>query len=172
MRALRTKPQLPEQESDNEELKVTPLNNFALLQTDSSSESEADSDESECLDKVSATPGQLKQDDSDSDWEKLLTDFKQDQPIISEQQETVLLKNILGVVAVYLDPQVELKKMFGSVAVEEKAKKKGRRKRTIVKDGMLVKFKDTWPRLSKLGLSMEVVRVEGGNQSTRVKPNV
>jgi hypothetical protein len=174
MRALRQKPKLPpepQQESDEEsDFEATPRNNFSLLQTDSSTESEQeDEQEHDTLPVVQvpkASSGKSKasrEEQDDTNWEKLLSDFKQDQSVVEDQEEIVSLKQILGVNAMYLDPQLELKKMFGSVVVEEKAKKKGRRTRPIVKDGLLVKFKDTWPRMTKLGLSMEVIRVEGGD---------
>jgi hypothetical protein len=189
MRALRKlklqrEQEAQEEESDHEEEQEefvsTPLNAFALLQAESSDSESEESVESldeaantqiDMVDKQVHTMAKSKDkskaaDVEEDDWERLLVDFKQDQQTIAVQ-EPLNLKQILGINSLCLDPQVELKRMFGSVAVEEQTKRKGRApKRVPVKDGILVKFKDTWPRLTKLGLSMEVLRMEGGNDSS------
>ena len=186
MRALRKlklqrEQEAQEEESDHEEEQEefvsTPINAFALLQAESSDTESEESVEDEAASEIDMVDKQVHTlakskdkskaaDVEEDDWERLLVDFKQDQQTIAVQ-EPLSLKQILGINPLCLDPQVELKRMFGSVAVEEQTKRKGRaRKRVPVKDGILVKFKDTWPRLTKLGLSMEVLRMEGGNDSS------
>ena len=157
-------------DDDQVEFNANPLNNFALLQTEQSDEESDQSDQEEYLplSDVSSLPLKSLDRVSDArsacetdDWEKILLDFKNDQPLLTRQQEEISIKQILGILPQFLDPQLELKRMFGSVAIEAKAKQKGRR-RVPVKDGTLAKFRDTWPRLNKLGLSMDVIKTDKG----------
>ena len=85
-------------------------------------------------------------------------------PMQQEMSETLKSKNsrldLLSIDSRYLDPDAELKRMFGSLVVQDAGRKK--RFTRTAKRQILASFKDTWPRMTKLGLNMDVLKTEGG----------
>ncbi|XP_017781090.1 PREDICTED: transcription factor 25 [Nicrophorus vespilloides] len=66
-------------------------------------------------------------------------------------------KNILSIQHKHLNPQNELKRIFGSKIIQSEHKRKNRGQRGHVKNTWLVSGKENWPPVSKTGLTMSLV---------------
>ncbi|KAF5273306.1 hypothetical protein FQR65_LT04728 [Abscondita terminalis] len=80
-------------------------------------------------------------------------------PVVSSlrPEKTVQVKkSILNVQHKYLNPNNELKRIFGSKIIQSEHKRKIRGARGHVRTTWLVSSKDSWPQAAKLGLSMSL----------------
>lgn len=87
-------------------------------------------------------------------------------PLIPNHTETSKLneKNLLAIQHKYLNPNNEMKKMFGSKVVQSDHKKKmrGGSRAHMPKATWMTTCKDTWPQMKKTGLSMNFLESKRG----------
>ncbi|EFA01445.2 ribosome quality control complex subunit TCF25 [Tribolium castaneum] len=84
-------------------------------------------------------------------------------PFNTKHEKNVHNKNILSVQHKHLNPNNELKKIFGSKIIQAEHKRKNRG-RGHTKTTWLVSGKDTWPQVGKSGLSMNLLENKQGIQ--------
>ncbi|KAI9202059.1 transcriptional repressor TCF25-domain-containing protein [Polychytrium aggregatum] len=70
------------------------------------------------------------------------------------------LASLLSVDARHMDADAEMRRMFGSKIIEEEIKKK--RYVRMTKKMLFATPRDTWPRIDKIGITMDVLRNEDG----------
>ncbi|KAK4877302.1 hypothetical protein RN001_009808 [Aquatica leii] len=86
-------------------------------------------------------------------------------PVVSSlrPEKTVQVKkSILNIQHKYLNPNNELKRIFGSKIIQSEHKRKIRGARGHVRTTWLVSSKENWPQAAKLGLSMSLQETKPG----------
>lgn len=68
----------------------------------------------------------------------------------------------LGVEHKHLNPNNELKRMFGSKLIQSEARKKRNQRARTLKSTWLVQPKENWPQIGKQGLSMKLLETKDG----------
>ncbi|KAI9137002.1 transcriptional repressor TCF25-domain-containing protein [Paraphysoderma sedebokerense] len=113
--------------------------------------------------------GKLKESESkvddDISWEELEKTLQEigdqyEKPSNDSETNNSPQKYVLNIDTRQMDPDAELRRLFGSKIVNEVANKRNKR---IIRKTILSTPRDTWPRLDSLGLSMELVESKDGH---------
>uniref|UniRef100_A0A1B6CWB0 Transcription factor 25 n=1 Tax=Clastoptera arizonana TaxID=38151 RepID=A0A1B6CWB0_9HEMI len=93
----------------------------------------------------------------------LYGDLAQPTPLVADSSTNFPKRSILTIEHRALNPNNELKRIFGSKVIQnEQSKRRGCRSRGHLKSTWLVSPKENWPQVGKPGLSMSLVRTENG----------
>lgn len=83
----------------------------------------------------------------------------------SDSNVTMAMKALLAVEHKNLNPDNEMRKIFGSRVVQtEQSRRRNNQRRTAIRNTWLARPKDTWPVMGKAGLSMELLEAKHGVQ--------
>jgi tetratricopeptide (TPR) repeat protein len=105
-------------------------------------------------------------DDVDAEIQAVTKMFGEVAPPLSSEQPSpsaIDTKNLLTVEHRFLNADNEMRRIFGSRVVQSEYRRHGH-SRTYQKATWLATPRDSWPRLSKIGLAMDFIKKENGCQ--------
>lgn len=91
--------------------------------------------------------------------------------VINEPQTNISIQSLLSVIPRKLDPEIEVKRMFGSKIVNEDSHRS--RNMPRVKKRILASMKENWPRNTACGIQMQRLEqeIESENPSFKFTHN-
>jgi len=182
-----------EQEEEEEEIiapprKQTGGNAFSLLLNDSCSESEVKEDDDQESSRTDAEPvnNKKKKKRKKKTGKKIAARSSEDNLEVDEVEASVRwvedalgpapvqaeplpdkphpLREVLSIENKHLNPENEMKRIFGSRVVQTENRQKKQRGRTVLRGSILVTPKPSWPNASRAGLSMRTMEKDGEGQ--------